>query len=175
MDAIPTSISTLRTTSSFIPSNPPPLLLKPNPYLYRSRSHKSTKPPPPPPSSIQTLKPPSLLVSSSFSPPPISFTSKQHHKASTGYAAALLDASRCQNSIHAVYNDVHKLMHVLHDTKSMKIALKSGDFAKQLVVLVKMLVKKGKSGLVLEVLDEFIKLYDELTFTPVMLVSSNNI
>ncbi|KAJ0964260.1 hypothetical protein J5N97_029382 [Dioscorea zingiberensis] len=175
MDAIPTSsISTLRTTS-FLPSHPPPpkdpLLLKHNHSLYPSLSHKSTKSPPPPPpsSSFQTLKPPFSLTQK----PPFPSTTKQHHKASTGYAAALLDVSRCQNSIHAVYKDVHRLMHVLgrDNQSSMKGVVESGGLAKQLVVLVKMLVKKGKAGLVWEVLNEFMRLYDELTCTPVVLVS----
>lgn len=53
----------------------------------------------------------------------------------------------------------------------MEVA-KKGMFNRHLVGLVKMLVRKNKGGLIEQVLEEFQRIYDELSGTEVVLVSS---
>lgn len=54
----------------------------------------------------------------------------------------------------------------------LKEVAEKGGFHKYVVVLMKMMVEKGKVGLVGEVLDEFKRIVDEMRGTKLVLVSS---
>lgn len=107
--------------------------------------------------------PPSLVFSSPPSPPnPIFYT-----KPATGYAAAIIDVAQGSDSLHLVQRDVHRLLGFLEnvsfeDSAMARVVLEKGGFHRHVVALVKMLVKKNKSGIVREVLEEFERIYDEL-------------
>ncbi|KAK4418483.1 ATP synthase subunit delta, chloroplastic [Sesamum alatum] len=123
------------------------------------------------------------LVNSSQSALPLKQSSKQqqqpesHHKASTGYAVALLDVARCNNVVQVVERDVKRLSKLLcNDQLSaivvnpcvekgeiLKEIVKKGKFHKYLVKLVKLLVEKSKVEMLSEVLMEFGRIYDDLS------------
>lgn len=116
-------------------------------------------------------------------------TTFQLESASSGYAAALVDMSRCSNSLKSVAKDVARLSNCLRNEQLssflfdpcigemgkgqvlMEVAEK-GRFHRHLVVMLKLLVSKNKLGLVNDVLIEFQRMYDELTGTCVVVVSS---
>ncbi|GKB21208.1 ATP synthase delta chain, chloroplastic [Tanacetum coccineum] len=97
-----------------------------------------------------------------------------------GYAAALLDHAICTNSLEAVHKDVKKVLKWLKCNEMLKSVM--GDvnvgesvkgmvvkevvekvkMRKQVVALVKMLVAKSKSGMVIGVMEEFERIYWEL-------------
>ncbi|XP_052191944.1 uncharacterized protein LOC127801118 [Diospyros lotus] len=109
-----------------------------------------------------------------------------HHRAATGYAAALLDAARCNNSLQAAQRDVKRFAKLLKkeqlqgflsdpfvDEKEKGRVLKEvaerGRFHGHLVALMKMLVErsklKGRVGvLVGETLAEFQRIYLQLVW-----------
>ncbi|KAL6958542.1 hypothetical protein U1Q18_003463 [Sarracenia purpurea var. burkii] len=114
-----------------------------------------------------------------------------HRKATIGYAAALVDVARCNNTLEALGRDVRRLVKLLNsaqiravmsDTsveeeekgRAVKKVAENGKFDRHLVVLLKMLVDKGKLGMLGKVLDEFGAIYDELCGirSTVVLVSS---
>lgn len=108
---------------------------------------------------------------------------------SSGYAAALVDMARCSDSLKSVAKDVDRLSNCLRNEQLssflfnpwvgeiekgqvlMEVAEK-GRFHRHLVVMLKLLVSKNKLGLVNDVLIEFQRMYDELTGTCVVVVSS---
>eukprot|EP00262_Sarcandra_glabra_P003146 TRINITY_DN1365_c0_g2_i2.p1 TRINITY_DN1365_c0_g2~~TRINITY_DN1365_c0_g2_i2.p1 ORF type:complete len:242 (+),score=50.36 TRINITY_DN1365_c0_g2_i2:41-727(+) len=195
MDALSPSVSTLR-----VRGRPSTALREPH-HLLRPSSSTHI-----PPHSYLSAKPISNISaksSSSFSTRTSHFTLPSpsqnpslkpkttpfHLTAASGYAAALLDAARCKNTVDAVEFDVRRFSRLLRsrDIRSImsdefigdeakgeivKEVAEKGRFHKQLVVLLKMMVEKKKVGLVSKVLEEFERIYDELSGTRVVLVSS---
>ncbi|PIN05995.1 hypothetical protein CDL12_21455 [Handroanthus impetiginosus] len=123
--------------------------------------------------------------------PPLKQSSKRefNHKASSGYAVALLDVARSKNLLEEVEKDVKRLSKWLRneqlqgiitnpfvDTKEkgeiVKEMVKKGKFNKHLVKLVNLLAEKTKVEILSEVLMEFGRIYDELigSTTQVVLV-----
>ncbi|XP_047958993.1 uncharacterized protein LOC125204380 [Salvia hispanica] len=101
-----------------------------------------------------------------------------HHRPSTGYAVALLDAARRHNAVGAVRRDVGRLLRWLRDDQLrhvmadpdltakgelVKEVVKQGRFEKHLVKLVKLLAEKAKLDLLVSVLSEFGRICDELS------------
>ncbi|XVF22321.1 hypothetical protein REPUB_Repub12eG0163000 [Reevesia pubescens] len=112
-----------------------------------------------------------------------------HQKPASGYAAALLDIAQCNSSVEAVQKDVQKLSKLLQNSeiqallsdpfladkekgKTVKELAKKGKFNKHLVSLLKMLIERNKLEMVSEVLEEFERIYDELSETKVVWISS---
>uniref|UniRef100_A0A5B7BR79 ATP synthase delta chain n=1 Tax=Davidia involucrata TaxID=16924 RepID=A0A5B7BR79_DAVIN len=110
-----------------------------------------------------------------------------HHRAASGYAAALVDVARCNNSLEVVERDVTRFSKLLLRNEHLranpsvgdkergqlvKEVAEKGGFHRHLVVLLRMLVEKNKVGIVSEVLEEFERIYDQLSGTRVVLVSS---
>ncbi|XP_075081915.1 uncharacterized protein LOC107812168 isoform X2 [Nicotiana tabacum] len=107
-----------------------------------------------------------------------------HTRASSGYAAALVDIAKSNNSLETLERDVIKLSKwlrkvpfvFLEDKEKgyvLKEILSKGKFHKHLVGLLKLLVEKNKVGIVNEVLMEFERIYDQICGTQVVLVSSD--
>ncbi|ONI23537.1 hypothetical protein PRUPE_2G193500 [Prunus persica] len=195
MDTLSSSVSTLKvptllsSTSSrelhqFNPQSPRTHKLPPQSHL-----HSTTKP------NLISNKTPSFshkLVSLSSTPSFLnssatlslnsSSSSDLHRKPATGYAAALLDIAQCNSSVHLVEKDIQRFLKLLHN-KQVQAALanpfvgekekgqvvnlvaEKGRFNRHLVGLVKMLVRKNKVGIVKEVLEEFQRIYSELSGT----------
>lgn len=94
---------------------------------------------------------------------------RHYHRASTGYAVALLEAGRSHNVLEAVSRDVKRLSEWLpcspKDGSSAQEVVKQCSrfrLEKHLVKLVKLLVEKGKVDLLSQVLSEFGKMYHQL-------------
>ncbi|CAJ2631283.1 unnamed protein product [Trifolium pratense] len=186
MDTFSTSVSTLKISSLPPPPSsstnhftPHPHAISPRPKPHFSSTSKLNN-------SIATQKTkpfsPSLPFSSSntrkLSSPIF------HHTPATGYAAAIIDVAQKTNTLHPVQRDVQKLLKFLKKLKFqsdgggvdpsamlMKV-VEQGNFQRHVVVLVKMLMKKNKLEIVEQVLEEFVRIYDELCGTQVVLVSS---
>ncbi|KAK1257660.1 hypothetical protein QJS04_geneDACA019899 [Acorus gramineus] len=112
---------------------------------------------PPPPPTNQEEKHPSLPSRDQSCPSkrPITIECR---RASCGYTAALLDASRCDGAVDEVERDVARLARMLRlidEGKVREAIIYGGGFHRHLVVLLKMMARKGKAGLVGEVLEEF--------------------
>ncbi|KAK6260503.1 ATPase [Theobroma cacao] len=131
----------------------------------------------------------SPFFSTSQASPFISSPYYVHSKPASGYAAALLDIAQCNTSLDAVQKDVQKLSKLLHHGhvqaflsdpfvgdeekgKAVKELARKGKFNKHLVRLLKMLIKRKELGMVSEVLEEFERIYDELSETKVVWISS---
>ncbi|MQL92608.1 hypothetical protein Taro_025248 [Colocasia esculenta] len=203
MDALSTAPSALGV-GCFLSAPPPPSR---EPHLFRPPSFTSLAPPQPARShhlsrSRHPHLPQPLGVSPAARPlRPLPFPSNPsrcsprrrtaaaapapfHRRASTGYAAALLDVARCEGAVEAVERDVRRFSwavqalladpHVGEGRKAEAVrrTLEGGGFGRHLVALVRMLVGKGKVGMVGEVMEEFGRVYDELTGTRAVLVSS---
>ncbi|GJR55912.1 ATP synthase delta chain, chloroplastic [Tanacetum coccineum] len=134
------------------------------------------------PSSLSTTKPTTTPTHKHISlpqpstPPPL----KTHRHPTTGYAAALLDHAICTNSLEAVHKDVKKVLKWLKCNEMLKSVMgdanvgesvkgmvikevvEKAKMRKQVVALVKMLVAKSKSGMVIGVMEEFERIYWEL-------------
>ncbi|KAJ8541913.1 hypothetical protein K7X08_016779 [Anisodus acutangulus] len=112
-----------------------------------------------------------------------------HTRASSGYATALIDIGKCNNSLENLEKDVRRLSRWLRNEHIRAIMtdpfvenkekgyvleeiLSKGKFNKHLVGVVNMLVEKKKLEIVGEVLMEFERIYDQLCGTQVVLVSS---
>ncbi|CAN4080468.1 unnamed protein product [Withania somnifera] len=112
-----------------------------------------------------------------------------HTRASSGYAAALIDMANSNNTLEKLDKDVRRLSRLLQNDYLrvlmkdpfvgnqekggvLKEILSKGNFNKQLVGVVKLLVEKSKFGIVNEMLMEFERIYDEICGTQVVLVSS---
>ncbi|KAK9758099.1 hypothetical protein RND81_01G206800 [Saponaria officinalis] len=109
-----------------------------------------------------------------------------HRNAASGYAAALLDMSQRHDTVLRVVRDVKRLLKVLRNDRVMdfmmdefvldidkgkvvKELLDKGKFEVNFVVLVKLIVDKGKKiGFVDDVLVEFLRVFNQLS-------SSNNV
>jgi F-type H+-transporting ATPase subunit delta len=195
MDTFSTSVSTLKISS--LPPPPSstnhftrttPHVISPRPIPHFSSTSK-------PNSSIATQKTkpfshnnnnnlsPSLPFSSSNTRKPSSPIF--HHTPATGYAAAIIDVAQKTNTLHPVQRDVHRLLKFLKILKfqsdagvdpsasAIRRIVELGNFERHVVVLVKMLMKKNKMEIVEQVLEEFVRIYDELCgTTQVVLVSS---
>ena len=136
-------------------------------------------------------KTPNFPFLSKTPPPKQPFSKHQtvHTRASSGYAAALIDIANCNNSLEKLVKDVRKLSRWLRNDQLrdvmtdpfvgiqekgyvLKEILCKGNFNKHLVGVVKLLVEKNKLGIVDAVLMEFERIYDQLCGTQVVLVSS---
>ncbi|KAJ0229932.1 ATPase [Hirschfeldia incana] len=98
-------------------------------------------------------------------PPPV------HDKAASGFAAALVSVCQSKNCLGRTQEDVRRLMAFLvgEDKKrnnNNKVLVNEvaerGKFGKHLKGLVKMLVARGKSGILFDVLMEFERICNEL-------------
>ncbi|KAL4562602.1 hypothetical protein LXL04_026628 [Taraxacum kok-saghyz] len=187
MEAISTPVSSISVhkihpkTHHFYHLKPPPLLPYPHGHVStttaavgktpRPVSNKTT------PSYRHKLNPSTQLQSASE---PILSPTQTHRNAATGYAAALIDAALCSNSLDVVYKDVKRLLKWLQCNEMLKGMMtdpsmkesvkgkvikevsKKAKFQRQVVVLLKMLVAKNKSGMVAQVMEEFERIYHEL-------------
>ncbi|CAK7348669.1 unnamed protein product [Dovyalis caffra] len=195
MDAISSSVSTLKVPPFH--STPRELYHFKTPHV--SQSHQlppnlTTKPN----SSISNRTPSKTLSFKNLNPPLFSNISQSsshnsslpvHRNPVSGYAAALLDIAQCNSSLDIVQNDVKRLLELLQNEQIqavlgspfvgekkkgqvVKEAAKRGKFNRHLVGLVKMLTERNKVMIVSDVLMEFERIYDELSGTKVVLVSS---
>ncbi|XP_076920272.1 uncharacterized protein LOC143581337 [Bidens hawaiensis] len=162
---------------------------------------------PPKPHYFHHLKPPLLHSATVAGKPTTSISTKptpqSHHKhiphniqyqsipsqsrlhthrtnAATGYAAALVDAALCSNSLDAIYRDAKRLLKLLNCNEMLKDLMEDsfveesvkgrvikevvekGKLQRQVVAMVKMLVAKNKSGMVVKVMEEFEGIYCQL-------------
>ncbi|XP_010267478.1 PREDICTED: ATP synthase delta chain, chloroplastic [Nelumbo nucifera] len=195
MDTLSTSVSSLKAPG--LPTTAPretfhfrsphtPFLLPHYHHLSTHRPNSTFNKPSLPFTSKSYKSPflPSSQPSSLRSPSPV-----VHRKAASGYAAALMDRARCSNVLEAVEHDVRRFSRLFHsehlrailndpfvDDKTkgeeVKQVVEKGRFQKHLAVLLKMMIEKNKMGMVNEVLQEFQRIYDELSGTRIVLVSS---
>ena len=182
MDTLSSSVSTIK-----VPRLPPP---NREIYHFKTTPYAATNRPPQPQFHASSISKPNLIPktkyfshkdSSSFSFPSSqasSFNSSSvfYRKPATGYAAALIEVAQGNNSLHLVQKDVHRLLNLFRSVNFQSqidsSTVDNWKFHRHLVVLMKMLVKKNKIGIVKEVLEEFERIYEELCGTQVVLVSS---
>ncbi|KAJ6826452.1 leucine-rich repeat extensin-like protein 4 [Iris pallida] len=182
MDALSTTthpVSSLRPKQflSANPNNPLHLLKPPAPQSLPLPpfANLSAKP------NSASLAPRPIPARSSLRSPshnPAAVVAKTAHcsKAATGYAAALLDVAACDGQLAAVAKDVRRFAWaaraVLDRDEEVGEAVKGevltkvaegGGFYAKLAVLVRMLVRKGKVRMVGEVMEEFGRLWGELS------------
>ena len=103
-----------------------------------------------------------------------------HKRAASGYATALIDVAQCSSSLAEVKKDVQRLSKWLQNVEFYEILVdpllgkkereqvvkdmaKKGKFHRHIVAVLKILTEKNKFGMVREVLDEFKRIYGELT------------
>ncbi|CAH8389996.1 unnamed protein product [Eruca vesicaria subsp. sativa] len=109
-------------------------------------------------------------------PPPV------HEKAASGFAAALVSVCQSKNCLGRTQEDVRRLMAFLvgedknrnnnHNNKVLvNEVVERGKFGKHLKGLVKMLVTRGKSEILFDVLMEFERIYSELVVTKLVWVT----
>ncbi|KAL1198082.1 hypothetical protein V5N11_001170 [Cardamine amara subsp. amara] len=178
MDTLSTSVSSFN-----LPSLPPP----PQPPL-RSISHRFkatvtatasatsdnlSKPTSSSPSSYSRNKNSNFLKAISF-PLPYTKSSRAstlpplHEKAASGFAAALVSVCQSKNSLGRTQEDVRRLVEFLvgEEKKSNKVlvndVVERGRVGKHLKGLVKMLIARGKSEILVDVLMEFERICNEL-------------
>lgn len=96
-------------------------------------------------------------------PPPV------HDKAESGYAAALVSVCQSKNCLGRTREDVKRLMAFLvgedkkrNDKVLVNEFAERGKFGKHLKGLVKMLITRGQSGILFDVLIEFERICNEL-------------
>lgn len=135
---------------------------------------------------LKTLHSPQSYTSQSSS---LRSSPNIHRNPASGYAAALVDISQCNNSLETVQKDVERLLKLLQSEQAqavlanplvgeknkgqlVKELAKKGKMNRLLVRLLKMLIDRNKVTMVSEVLMEFLRIYDELSGTKVVLVSS---
>ncbi|KAF5733285.1 putative ATP synthase delta chain [Tripterygium wilfordii] len=112
-----------------------------------------------------------------------------HRNPASGYAAALVDIAQRDNSLGELRKDVRRFSKLLHCDQFQaflndpsignkdkgqlvkEVAIR-GNFKRHLVGLLKMLIDRNKQGMISEVLMEFQRIYDELSGTEVVFVSS---
>jgi F-type H+-transporting ATPase subunit delta len=191
MDTFSTSVSTLKISSLPPPSTNhftrnTPHAISPRPKPHFSSTSK--------PNSIATQKTKPFSHNNNNPSPSLPFSSSNtckpsspifHHTPATGYAAAIIDVAQKTNTLHPVQRDVHRLLKFLKILKfqsdagvdpsasAIRRIVEQGNFERHVVVLVKMLMKKNKMEIVEQVLEEFVRIYDELCgTTQVVLVSS---
>ncbi|CAH2069287.1 unnamed protein product [Thlaspi arvense] len=92
-----------------------------------------------------------------------------HEKAASGFAAALVSVCQSKNCLGRTQEDVRRLMEFLvgeEKKRNNKVlvndVVERGKFGKHLKGLVKMLVTRGKSGILTDVLMEFERICNEL-------------
>ena len=91
-----------------------------------------------------------------------------------------MDAALCSKSLDAVHKDVKRLSKWLHHNEVLKNMMtdpsveesvkgrviqevsEKAKFRRQVMALVKMLVAKNKSGMVVQVMEEFQRIYHQL-------------
>ncbi|KAL5538860.1 hypothetical protein UlMin_043557 [Ulmus minor] len=191
MDTLSSSVTTLKvpllhptssrelshfknTTTSSYTSNPP-------------QTHLSSITKPPNKTTSFTSQNPFLPLI--FSPFLKTSSQTLHRNPATGYAAALLDTVQCNGTLEQVEKDVQRFLKLMRNKRVravlenplmgeiekghvVKVVAEKGRFNRHLVCLVKMLVGRNKVGIVEDVLEEFVRIYDELCGIRVVLVSS---
>ncbi|KAI9093962.1 hypothetical protein K1719_026960 [Acacia pycnantha] len=183
MDTFSSSVSTLKVPSlpsthrdvyhfKTAPCSSPKLPPQPHAHVFSSSKPNFT--PKTKPFSRKGFHSPVFSSSSSI---PSSKNPIFYRNPATGYAAAVIDIAQNSDSLHQVQRDVQRLLGFLknvnfEESAMVRAVLEQGRFHKHLVVLVKMLLKKNKIGIVKQVLEEFERIYDELCGTQVVLVSS---
>ncbi|XVF80276.1 hypothetical protein PTKIN_Ptkin15bG0057500 [Pterospermum kingtungense] len=203
MDALSSSVSTLKvpnfnsTPRGFCylktPNRQSQLPPPPSPQYssYFFSSAKTTTISSDKPSTSFTHKTPtSPFFSSNAALPYLNSSPYVHQKPASGYAAALLDLAQCNGSLDAVQKDVQKFSKLLQNGqiqallsdpfvsdkekgKAVKELGRKGKFNKPLISLLKMVIEKNKLEMVSEVLEEFERIYDELSGeTKVVWISS---
>ncbi|OMO64245.1 ATPase, F1 complex, OSCP/delta subunit [Corchorus capsularis] len=112
-----------------------------------------------------------------------------HRKPASGYAAALLDIAQSKSSLDSVQKDVRKLSKLLRNDqiqaflsdpfvgdkekgKAIKELARKGELNKHVVILMKMLIERNRLEMVSEVLEEFKRIYEELSETEEVWISS---
>ncbi|XWS32008.1 hypothetical protein CRYUN_Cryun23aG0123900 [Craigia yunnanensis] len=120
---------------------------------------------------------------------PLTSSPYVHRKPASGYAAALLDIAQCNSSLDEVQKDVQKLSKLLQNGqiqallsdpfvgdkekgKAVKELGRKEKFNKHLVSLLKLVIERNKLEMVSEVLEEFERIYDELSETKQVWISS---
>ncbi|AEE81952.1 ATPase, F1 complex, OSCP/delta subunit protein [Arabidopsis thaliana] len=104
-------------------------------------------------------------------PPPV------HDKAASGFAAALVSVCQSKNCLGRTQEDVRRLMEFLvgEEKKRNKVlvndVVERGKFGKHFKGLVKMLIARGKSGILVDVLMEFERICNELVSKKLVWVS----
>ncbi|KAJ4775276.1 ATP synthase delta chain [Rhynchospora pubera] len=105
-----------------------------------------------------------------------------HHRAATGYAAALADAACRAGTLAAADVDMRRLVRrvrgvvfdpAVKETEKADMVLRatrSDGYEKHVVALIRLLAKKGKLGLLEEVMTEFSKICYELRGTKLVMV-----
>ncbi|CAM8926404.1 unnamed protein product [Rhodiola kirilowii] len=189
MESLSSSVSTFRASALPLPAFKPSSPSRSNyhrhhqqPHLLPRQNSISNKQQP-------NYQQPQTLINNplSQSPPSIpsrtSSSSTTHHRTSSGYAAALLDISLCQNSADLVIKDAATFARLIRskpvlelmrnpfiDEMQKKQALnelaEKGKFEKHLAALLKMLIVKNKFAIISDVLDEFRRMYAELYRAP---------
>ncbi|KAK4267038.1 hypothetical protein QN277_023880 [Acacia crassicarpa] len=183
MDTFSSSVSTLKVPSlpcthrdvyhfKTAPCSSPKLPQQPHAHFFSSKPNFTPKTKP---FSHKVFNSP--VFSSSSSSTASSKNPIFYRNPATGYAAAVIDIAQNSDSLHQVQRDVQRLLGFLknvnfEESAMARAVLEQGRFHKHLVVLVKMLLKKNKIGIVKQVLEEFERIYDELCGTQVVLVSS---
>jgi len=90
-----------------------------------------------------------------------------HDKAASGFAAALVSVCQSKNCLGRTQEDVRRLMEFLvgEEKKRNKVlvndVVERGKFGKHFKGLVKMLIARGKSGILVDVLMEFERICNE--------------
>ncbi|KDP28445.1 hypothetical protein JCGZ_14216 [Jatropha curcas] len=135
---------------------------------------------------LKTLDSPhsSASRSSSLKPSPSS-----HRNPASGYAAALLDIAQRNNSLEIVQKDVQRCSKLIQNKQIQAILInplvdeqqkgqlvmevaKNGKVSRLLMRLLKILIDSNRIMMVNEVLMEFERIFDELSGTKVVLISS---
>ncbi|KAK1408806.1 hypothetical protein QVD17_40866 [Tagetes erecta] len=111
---------------------------------------------------------------------PIPSRVQTHRNAATGYAAALVDTALSNNLLDVIHKDVKRLLKwikcnemlksVMNDAfveegvkgRVVKEVSEKGKLHRKVVAMVKMLVVKSKSGMVVQVMEEFERIYHDL-------------
>ncbi|XP_020112887.1 CASP-like protein 4U1 [Ananas comosus] len=118
------------------------------------------RPPPPPPTST--------LPSSASAHGPV------HRRAATGYAAALADAALCAGALGPAARCARRLAlraeRPLPDPAAAAAEEEEGGLERHVAAMVRLLVGKGRAGMVAEVVAEFVRICDELGATETVVV-----
>ncbi|KFK30671.1 hypothetical protein AALP_AA6G012700 [Arabis alpina] len=108
----------------------------------------------------------------SFQAKPSRASSPVHEKAASGFAAALVSVCQSKNCLGRTQEDVRRLIEFLVGEEKKRnnngllgnnfVVVERGKFGKHLKGLVKMLITRGKSGILFDVLMEFERICNEL-------------
>nr|CAD1830297.1 unnamed protein product [Ananas comosus var. bracteatus] len=120
------------------------------------------RPPPPPPTST--------LPSSASAHGPV------HRRAATGYAAALADAALCAGALGPAARCARRLeLRAERPLPDPAAAAAEGGLERHVATMVRLLVGKGRAGMVAEVVAEFVRICDELGATETVVVGESRV